>query len=879
MSDPLVTAPDAARRAEPARRPSTSVSGATELLPPDDRHAAATLTWASLVPADGPLPDVPGYEVLGRLGRGGMGVVYQARQLGLNRACALKMILAGGHAGPAELTRFRTEAEAVARLHHPNIVAVYEVGQHDGKPFLSLEYCPGGSLDRKLSGTPLEPHAAAQLVRTLAEAMQVAHDARVVHRDLKPSNVLLGADGTPKVSDFGLAKMDDAGQTHTGAILGTPSYMAPEQAQGRKEVGPRTDVYALGAILYDCLTGRPPFKAATGVDTLRQVLGQEPVPPTHLNGNVPRDVETIALKCLQKEPAKRYGSARELAEDLGRFLAGEPIAARPVGTLERTWRWCRRNPRTAGLVATVAVLLVAVAAVTSVLSYRLSVQKQDAETARTQAQTEARNAEAARDDEKKAREITAEQRRLALDTIRDVLLRVDELMKNDARLAPLRIEIIRRMLDDVDRVRDHAQKNPLEDRTEAIAHIRMGEIYYRANRIQDAAEWLGKAHRLLKAAADDAPNDPNALRNLANACHQLADAEWRLGRGLRARELHAEGLRLRQQRIKLLAGSEDEMAKADADLDVADSYQLVAYADLRLGEPERAVENYRASDAAFAKLPPPMPNFLKVRRIRNEIQVRLGDAMSKLNRLGESHQHYLNALNDRKELLRSSPRPATVAGLLRTDVGQSHMYLGDFLLMIHNEPTAAAVVYEMALRDFAEVLKDDPDNLDLRQRVAASHYRLGIAADERPPVALVAGAAADFAPRAYHFAECLRLREELAKIDPKDTQSAVELLLALARVGRTADVEKLAADLLQQAGTDRQVLFQTACGLAIIGRGSDEASVRCRDEAFRVMGMLIESGWKDRVALQTDPDFAGVRSDKRFGELLTRLDQKPGQAE
>ena len=224
---------------------------------------------------------VPGYDILGELGRGGMGVVYKARQTNLDRLVALKMILSGGHAGEGELARFRTEAEAIARLQHPNIVQVYEVGEHDGKPFFSLEFCPGGSLDRQLNGTPLAPANAAKLVETLGRAMHAAHQARVIHRDLKPANVLLTADGTPKITDFGLAKkLDDVGQTQSGAIMGTPSYMAPEQAGGKNHaMGPPADIYALGAILYDLLTGRPPFKAATPLDTILQVVSDEPVPP------------------------------------------------------------------------------------------------------------------------------------------------------------------------------------------------------------------------------------------------------------------------------------------------------------------------------------------------------------------------------------------------------------------------------------------------------------------------------------------------------------------------------------------------------------------------------------------------------------------------
>jgi serine/threonine-protein kinase len=305
-----------------------------EIVPPD-RAAEPPAPLASVPPL---VPTVPGYEILAELGRGGMGVVYKARHRHLNRIVALKMILVGGHASEADLIRFRTEAEAVARLQHPGIVQIYEVGEHNGLPYFSLEYCPGGSLEKKLNGTPLPPKEAARLVQTLSQAMYAAHREQIIHRDLKPSNVLLTADGTPKVTDFGLAKQLDAPgqQTQSGAVLGTPSYMAPEQASGRnKEVGPASDGYALGAILYELLTGRPPFRAETPLDTLCQVLQREPAPPRLLNPNVPRDLETICLKCLEKNPHRRYPSAAELAADLERFLAGEVIVARSVNWVDR----------------------------------------------------------------------------------------------------------------------------------------------------------------------------------------------------------------------------------------------------------------------------------------------------------------------------------------------------------------------------------------------------------------------------------------------------------------------------------------------------------------------------------------------------------------
>jgi WD40 repeat protein/serine/threonine protein kinase/tetratricopeptide (TPR) repeat protein len=393
-------------------------------------EAAATLAsitvaradaGAASEPAGGERPTIPGYEILGELGRGGMGVVYSARQVSLNRLVALKMILAGGHAGREHLARFRMEAETVARLQHPHIVQIHEVGQHEGRPYLALELVEGESLDRTLRGTPQPPRPAAKLVETLAQAVHVAHQRGIVHRDLKPGNILLvsggmvsgewsararsgdpaPADGirqhspltthhspltklplTPKITDFGLAKQldSDAAQTRTGAILGTPSYMAPEQAQGKaKAVGPAADVYALGAILYELLTGRPPFKAATVLDTLEQVRSQEPVAPGRLQPRLPRDLETICLKCLEKDPHKRYATAQALAVDLKHFLADEPIAARPVSRAERLRRWCRRNPVVASLSAVLLALLLVGAVAASLAVVRIAAARDDAD--------------------------------------------------------------------------------------------------------------------------------------------------------------------------------------------------------------------------------------------------------------------------------------------------------------------------------------------------------------------------------------------------------------------------------------------------------------------------------------------------------------------
>ncbi len=337
-------------------------------------------------------PQIPDFQIVRELGRGGMGMVYLARDEKLKREIAVKVLLSGEFASESARQRFRTEAEAIARLTHPNIVEVHAFGETCGRPYLMLEYIDGGSLDERLKSASLEPRFAAQMLIQLADAVDHAHRNGILHRDLKPANVLLQkvvssqqkvvssqysvasrkeaacsstdyclltTDYSPKIADFGLAKRLDAsaGVSDTSQILGTPSYMAPEQCSGAKDVGPAADIYSLGAIQYECLTGRPPFKAATAIETLAQVMDREPVSPRTLNPAVPRDLETICLKCLSKDPAKRYSTAAGLAEDLQRYLSGRPVVARPVGTVGKVWRWAKRRPALASMIAGLAILI------------------------------------------------------------------------------------------------------------------------------------------------------------------------------------------------------------------------------------------------------------------------------------------------------------------------------------------------------------------------------------------------------------------------------------------------------------------------------------------------------------------------------------------
>ena len=367
------------------------------------------------------VPILPNYEILGELGRGGMGIVYQARHLALNRVVALKMIRAGAFADVSMLERFRSEALAVAQLKHPNIVQIYDIGewqQNDSAeriPYFSLEFVEGGSLDMQWNGEPQPPREAAENVRTLSLAMQAAHDAGLVHRDLKPANVLVATDGTLKITDFGLVKRvgEDSGQTQTGAIVGTPSFMAPEQASGSsKEIGPAADIYSLGAILYAMICGRPPFKGTNALETLQQVRNQEPVAPRQLQPSCPKDLETICLKCLEKNERKRYATAELLADDLQAFLKHRPIRARPIGQTEQFLKWVRRNPTLTSLIAVIVLAVIVVIATLSFNNVTIR-QSRDKEIKARQDETTAKNqAIHAKQEETKAKNlaIQAEQK-------------------------------------------------------------------------------------------------------------------------------------------------------------------------------------------------------------------------------------------------------------------------------------------------------------------------------------------------------------------------------------------------------------------------------------------------------------------------------------
>jgi predicted Ser/Thr protein kinase len=470
--------------------------------------------------ATDPSPGVPGYEVLEELGRGGMGVVYLARQAGLNRLVALKMIIRADFASEYALRRFEAEAQVFAKLHHPNIVQIHEAGISGRVPYFCLEYVEGGSLDRVVRKEPLTSRAAAALVEKLARAVHYAHGQGVVHRDLKPQNVLLTKDGEPKITDFGTAKRIDVKLTGTLDQLGTPSYMAPEQAGGRnQEVGPATDVYALGAILYECLTGVPPFRGASVMEVLDRVRQEEPLAVRELRPGTPLDLQTICHKCLRKEPNQRYASADALADDLRRFLEGKPIAARPVGRLERTLKWSRRYPQAVALiVVTIGGALVALGLAAWALHAKEQAAKALAQVAKERDQKEAARA---------AAQARLDQLNQANQILADVFRDLDP-QRTENPNESLAVILGRRLTSAAEQLRGRAVGDPLvvADLQNTLGKSLLS-LGYHAEAIPILRESAESRRKLL------GPENPATLTSL----HNLASAQHSAGRFQDAIEL------------------------------------------------------------------------------------------------------------------------------------------------------------------------------------------------------------------------------------------------------------------------------------------------------------------------------------------------------
>ncbi len=850
-----------------------------------------------------------------------MGIVYKARQPRLDRFVALKMIRAGAGARPGDLIRFEAEARAVAAIDHPNIIKIFEIGEHGGLPYFSLEFLAGGSLARRIDGKPQPVMESARTAEVLARAMDVAHRRGIIHRDIKPANILLAPDGTLKIADFGLVKRleGDSGQTRTGSILGSPSYMAPEQAMGESKVGPAADQYALGATLYELLTGRPPFRGISVLDTLDLVRNKEPVPPSQLLPKLPRDLETICLKCLEKDPARRYADVAALAEDLRRFQAGEPIVARPISGPERLWRWCLRNRWVAGLAAAVALLLVSVAGVSAYSA--VTVNRKNWELGETNAALEKANTAigeantalgeantalgeanidltAANDEVEAKRKLAVaaaqaaiKQNRSVVDTQREMI----EFLEDKSRYAATIQEVRGKLLDLSTKSLELAVGSmtvlrtevgwPAEDqelnwRTVARAHQRVGELRLNSNQFAEALKEFRQVDEIVARFAAAAPADPGAQIRLARSQRQLG---FLAGRKIG----DIDG-----SRRYLLRAVEINRACVAKDLDndvykseLASSLGLLAEAEMSLGHLQRAREIYDEERAIRESLSAGWGNVLELRRELAGLYEKLAELAFSLEDRDGSRRYSERSAELREGVAAMRPDfwPYVVNLVLsNNDAGFRRFPRG-------RDPAGARAFHRKALAAIEKRAKIDPSNLDTQGRLAETlYYDATCALHSGDAVGAAAG-----------FRRCLEIREKLAT-DPGAKMAQIDLMVALARCGRHARAAAIARELVATDPKNEQIYFHAACGYAL---GADAA--RTEQSTARTAGDPLASaiaagrdailvrlytrlaldclrkgkarGWTDVVKLETDPDLEPIRDDPAFRALLAEFPRPGGQ--
>ncbi|HVK15313.1 MAG TPA: serine/threonine-protein kinase, partial [Fimbriiglobus sp.] len=819
-------------------------------------------------------PGVPGYELLQELGRGGTAVVYLARQVSLDRRVALKMVLAGGVASDADRRRFRAEAAAVAAVQHPGIVQVYEVGACDDRPFFALEYCPGGSLMQRLAGSPLPPHDSAAVVVQVARAVHAAHAKGIVHRDLKPGNILFAADGTVKVTDFGLARRcdvdADTALTRTGAVMGTPSYMAPEQARGSRAVGPAADVYALGAVLYECLTGRPPFLAATALDTVLHAVHDDPVSPTRLQPKVPRDLETVCLKCLQKDPGKRYASAEAVADDLGRFLDGRPILARPVPTWERAWKAARRRPAAAVGLAASALSLLLVVAVVLIANARLQGERDDADAAR-------RTADARRLETLAAKEALERERQAAHARIQKASEAVERMM---TRVASEPWAALPELQDERRKVLEDAvaffkcfvwedSADPVVRREAAAAYMRVASAYLALGKYPQSRESVEEAARLRRGLAAELPHVSGHARDLAESVGFLGRLAAVFGEYDDAYHHYESAVGLAQLALKL------DPASDETKLVLAESYSALGQF-VESTKHTRAIE-YHARALEIGKelaARPAAPYRHRLAKATALVHLGVMDLMQRL----DSGYGLLEQARTLVEALDREAAPTARAqeqfGLTRAAL---HLYRGDHLVR-SGRREEGILAADAGMNGLDTILARHRRSFPLRAqklRFLLLYADLQHQAGRR----LAARTAYD---------EFARLRDDLLKEFPHMTWLArIDLVkqshfLAIkARDGDGEGLDRTAKGLLEMAGsrddprTAYVIKYNWACAHAqLVTSGPEQDREWHAARSVAILNELLGDGYFTTHGMAAhfaaDSDFDPLRQRPDFQRLLTR---------
>ena len=847
--------------------------------------------------------EIPGYKILSELGRGGMGVVYKAHQTRADRMVALKVMLNSDHAHDAEIARFAVEAQAAARLQHSNIVQVHEVGQAGDVPYFSLEFVEGGTLAQRIAKQMFSPEESGRKMLILAQAIAYAHSKEVIHRDLKPANILLDLQGNPKIADFGLARRTDdvSHLTIDGTILGTPTYMAPEQAMGvQQNIGKPADVYTLGAILYELLAGRPPFKAASAWEVIQQVRYTEPIPPSAVQPNIPKDIETICLKCLQKEPGKRYASAQMLADDLQRYLNHEPILARPISQWERFVRFCRRHPRETSLVGAVVALLAVLGVGATGTAYRIYQDRQ--------------HIGQQRDQIAKQRDTIAEEKKVSdqrlityRDTVSQLVNRAPHLLEYAPLGAGTRTEFNSLIFDVLNSSEDGGAVGPSRQWGLQAISIRKGENKIAeatadakqsdraeivSNLLKGAFDDFTEAERIAKEAYEQYPNERSkAAENMAVAissqarCARLQKVDWKEVFPIyrRAIEFRREALNAEEKvRGPLVALRQQELGM-----------ELTMYAEFLLDLTDvdkqqfalKANEYLTDGGPLLLQASQSMPASSEERQnALRDYAITLQNRAVALQRLGEAPKAEADLAEAFKvlgELCSANPNRYA----FRVNLIEAANKYGDYLLGSGADAKKIEQPYLVAM----DTLKQTLDAAEIRtlfdgwNGLAMEYYRIGLLALRKN----------DPATAKDQFSRCALLRElawsrTLEKqSDPNDLDTSltqrIELMLAQSRSGKVDAAFEHAKWIIARAGrlastqpTEKaggfdaaQLYIQAAAGLGLCSEHLNASKQdTMQQQAMKAVEKGIENGYRDFSYLATDPDFAPLQKFDSFNALI-----------
>ena len=852
--------------------------------------------------------NIPGYELISELGRGAMGVVYKARQVRADRIVALKLMINLERARPQDIKRFTVEAQSSARLHHPNIIQVYEVGQSGQSPYFTQEFASGGTLAKKISKQLLSHVDTARMMLCLANAVAYAHSRQIVHRDLKPLNILLDEHGEPKVADFGLARRmeDQSHLTQDGTILGTPSYMAPEQASGNSNaIGPLSDVYALGAILYELLTGRPPFKGATVWEVIQQVRSADPAPPSQLQSGLPADLETICLKCLQKDPARRYESAKHLAEDIQRHINNEPILARPVGQWERLVRLCKRNPREARLVGLVAGLLACFAVVATFTAFRINQDRKQITTQRDEISGQKDKIEKQRDEISKEKIVSDNRLTLYRNTVSKMVNRVPRLLED----APLGSGTRQELMSLIGGVLSESNETESVGSSQkwgrmAVA-LREGEIFSSRAAVRkpgyvdsdadaelaQAAERFEEAEQIAEEVYQSTePDRARAAANLATVKIKVAatifdrdNTAWR-----QSVPIYKRSIELRREALEAeLAADSDRVALRQSEL--ANELQRYASFLFRIDSTnpkfvEKAMADLKEAESLLTQS---LSGVLKQPELEENIRYTLALTLSTIADIAKQSEDDAiarKAFEDIIALYNALIAKAPYRFSFLKNRYRSATDYGDYLLMRRADPALIEQQYRLAMDSLKKMLQT-PEAKELEYTgLGTGYYRIGLAMlRQNKPIE---------ANLAFRHCESLRAKAYYDRMDELDENKKakglvpfrIDWMIVQARLGLTEPTLASAKELIAIANSATEadgesgpmsIFKQTAASLGMLSstqiQTNPSAASKSQRQAMDLLEKAIAAGYRDLEYLRTDPDFDWLQNEPLMKQAETMI--------